>query len=182
MTLPPQLRKLTLSAHVVFSVGWIGALAGFLALSLAGLSSQDPQTVRAAYVASGLITGFVVVPLALASLLSGLVQALATPWGLFRHYWVLFKLLISVTAAVTLLMKAGPIGYIADVAAATTLSSFDLRGLRVSLAVHAVGGLLVLLWVAVLGICKPQGLTRYGWRKQRAQADAGHSTRGGGSG
>ena len=28
----PAFRKLTLTAHVVFSIGWIGAVAAFLAL------------------------------------------------------------------------------------------------------------------------------------------------------
>ena len=169
MTMTPRLRSFALTAHVVFSVGWIGALAGFLALAAAGLTSQDAQTVRAAYVASGLITWFVIVPLALASLLTGIVQALGTQWGLFRHFWVIFKLLIVITATLTLLMKTGPISYIAGVAAETALSSADLRGLRFSLVGHAVGGLLVLLWSATLGLYKPKGMTRYGWRKQHEQ-------------
>jgi len=42
------LRKLTLTAHVVFSIGWIGAVAAFLTLSIAGLTSQSPETVRGA--------------------------------------------------------------------------------------------------------------------------------------
>ena len=162
----PRLRKLGLTAHIVVSIGWIGALAGFLALAVVGLTSQDAQAVRAAYVASDLITWFVIVPLAFASMLTGIVQALGTEWGLFRNYWVLFKLLIIVTATVMLLGKSGPIGYVSGVAAETTLSSADLRGLRFSILGHAVGGLLVLLWAAALGMYKPRGMTRYGWRKR----------------
>ena len=41
---------------------------------------------RGAYLAMDLIGWFVIVPLSLASLLTGLVQALGTTWGLFRHY------------------------------------------------------------------------------------------------
>ncbi len=59
---------------------------------------------RAAYLVMELIGWFVLVPLSLASLLTGLVQALGTKWGLFRHYWVLFKLLITVLATIVLLM------------------------------------------------------------------------------
>lgn len=168
-TMPPRLRKFALATHVISSVGWLGALAGFLALSVAGLTSADAPTVRAAYVASGVITWYVIVPLALASLVSGIVQALGTPWGLFRHYWVLFKLLIVTTATLMLLMKTGSIDYMARAAAETSLSGADLRGLRVSLAGHAVGGMLVLLWAATLGLYKPRGMTRYGWRKQHEQ-------------
>ena len=166
MTMPPRLRKFALTAHVTSSVGSLGAVASFLALAVAGLTSQDAQTVRAAYLALELTAWFVIVPLILASLLTGLVQALGTEWGLFRHYWVLVKFLLTVLTAVVLLLQMEPISYIADVAAEATLSSADLRGLRSSLVVHAAGGLLVLLVATTLAVYKPRGVTPYGARKQ----------------
>ena len=48
MALTPRLRKLALTTHVTASVGWLGAVVAFLALSLTGLTSHDPQTVRGA--------------------------------------------------------------------------------------------------------------------------------------
>ncbi len=36
----PGLRKFARTAHVTSSVGWLGAVAGFLALAAAGLTSQ----------------------------------------------------------------------------------------------------------------------------------------------
>jgi hypothetical protein len=118
-----------------------------------------------------LTTRFVIVPLALASLLTGIVQSLVTPWGLFRHYWVLFKFLLTVVAAIVLLLQPPRISYLAGVAAETTLSSADLRFLRISLLIHAAVGLVVLLVTAGLGVYKPRGMTRYGMRKQRKQGD-----------
>src|SRR5258708_40185952 len=44
----PALRKLTITAHVTFSVGWLGAVAAFLVLSIAGLTSHDAEVVRGA--------------------------------------------------------------------------------------------------------------------------------------
>lgn len=155
-----------LTAHVTSSVGWLGALGGFFVLAVAGLASEDPQTVRAAYPAMDLIARFVIVPLALASVLTGLVQALGTPWGLFRHYWVLIKFVVTVVAALVLLQKLGLISSLADAATATSLSSTDLREDRMSLVIHAGGGLLVLLVPTVLSIFKPRGMTRYGRRNQ----------------
>lgn len=166
MTMTPGIRRLALTAHIVSSVGWIGALAGFLALAIAGLTTEDLQTVQAVYIAMDLTAWFAIVPLALASLLTGIVQALVTPWGLFRHYWVLFKLLIVVIATFMLVMKTGPISSMALAVAGTTFSSGDLLGLRFSILGHAVGGLVVLLWAATLGIYKPRGLTRYGRRRR----------------
>ena len=78
MIMTPSLRKLALTAHVTSSVGWLGAVAAFLALAIAGLTSRDPQMVRAAYLAMELTGWFVIVPLSLASPLTGLVQSLCT--------------------------------------------------------------------------------------------------------
>jgi hypothetical protein len=113
---------------------------------------------------------FVLVPLAFASLLTGLVQSLGTTWGLFRHYWVVFKLLINLFATIVLLMYTQTLGYLADVAAQTTLSSEDLRLLRTpSVVIHAALALLVLLVATVLAVYKPRAMTPYGRRKQQEQ-------------
>ena len=167
MIMTSRLRKLALTAHVTASVGWLGAVGGFLALSVVGLASQDAQTVRAAYIAMESTGWYVLVPLSLASLLTGLVQALGTRWGLFRHYWVLAKLGINVFAMIVLVMYMQTLDYMAGVAAATTVSSGGLRGLRSpSPVLHAGAALLLLLVATTLSVYKPRGMTRYGERKQ----------------
>src|SRR5688572_16728258 len=100
----PGLRKFALTAHVASSVGWLGAVVVFLGLAVVGLTSQDAQTVRGAYLVMEPAAWFVLVPLAFASLLTGIVQSLGTTWGLFRHYWVLAKLLINVVSTIVLLL------------------------------------------------------------------------------
>jgi hypothetical protein len=162
-----RLRKLVLTAHITVSVGWFGAVAAFLALAIAGLTSRDAQMVRTAYAAMELTARFVIVPLAIASLLSGIVQSLGTPWGLFRHYWVLAKLLLTAFATIVLLTKVPLIGSAARRAAEGTSFSADLHAAGIQLAVHATGGLLVLLAITALSVYKPWGLTRYGQRKQQ---------------
>ena len=167
MTMTPRLRKFALAAHITLAVGWIGAVAGYIALDLAAATSRDSQTLRACYLAMGLIAWYVIFPLALASLLSGLVMALGTKWGLFRHYWVLISLLLTIIATVVLLVETQTISYFADKAADPTTSSEDLRALGSTL-VHSVGGTVVLLVILVLNAYKPRGMTRYGWRKQHS--------------
>lgn len=169
MTMTTSVRNLALSAHITCSVGLLGSIAAFLALAIAGLTVEDVQIVRASYPAMAVIARFVIVPLALASLLSGLVQSLGTPWGLFRHYWVVAKLLLTLFATGVLLVKMELIGDAARLAAATTMCCDDLRAAGIQLAVHAAGGLVVLLIPAVLSVYKPPGMTRYGWRKQAAE-------------
>jgi hypothetical protein len=170
MAMTPRLRKLALTAHVTSSVGWLGAVAAFLALAVAGVGSQDPQTVRAAYLTMDLTGWFVLVPLALASLLTGLVQSLGTTWGLFRHYWVLFKLLINVFATIVLVLYMQTLDHFAAVAAETRLSADDLAMLRSpSPVLHAGAAVVLLLAATTLAVYKPRGMTPYGQRKQREQ-------------
>ncbi|WP_030576509.1 hypothetical protein [Streptomyces anulatus] len=166
MTMNPRLRKFALTAHVTSSVGWLGAVVVFLALAVAGLTSQNDQTVRGAYLAMELTGWMVLAPLSLASLLTGIVQALGSSWGLFRHYWVLFKLLITVVATVLLLVHMQVAGHVADVAARAPLAGGDLVGMRVQLLADAAAALLVLIVAVTLSVYKPKGLTRYGWRRQ----------------
>ena len=166
MAMNPRLRKLTLTAHVTSSVGWLGAVVVFVVLAAVGLTGQDPQRVRSAYLAMELTGSFVLVPLSLASLFTGLVQALGTAWGLFRHYWVVIKLLINLVATALLLVHMQVVGHVADAAARATLSSDDLVGMRVQLLADAAAALLVLLVAVTLSVYKPKGLTRYGWRRQ----------------
>jgi len=176
MTMTPGLRKFALTTHVTSSVGWLGAVAGFLVLAVAGLTSQDAQRVRAAYLAMELTAWFVIVPLSLASPLTGVVQSLGTTWGLFRHYWVLAKLLITIPASIVLLLHMQPIGRIAGVAAETTLSSADLGGLRIQLVANAGAALLVLLVATTLSVYKPRGRTRYGPPYADSNGDASGDT------
>ena len=172
-----RLRKLALTAHIIVSVGWFGAVAAFLALAVAGLTSRDAQMVRTAYAAMELTARWVIVPLAVVSLLSGIIQSLGTPWGLFRHYWVLAKLLLTTFATIILLAKMPLIGYAARRAATTTLSGPDLHTAGMQLAIHATGGLLVLLLITALSVYKPWGLTGYGRRKQQERRDEAQRSR-----
>ncbi len=170
--MPPRLRRFALTLHVTFSVGWFGAVAAVLVLAIAGLASPDVQRVRAVYAAVEPITWFAVLPLAFASLLSGIVQALGTAWGLFRHYWVVFKLLLTVFATAVLLMYTQTIDHMAGVAAQAAPSGADLGELGAPLALHAGGGLLVLFMNTVLAVYKPRGRTRYGRRGQHERRAA----------
>ncbi len=169
MIMSPGLRKFALTAHVTASIGWFGAVAAFLALALAGLFSQDAVTVRAAYLVMGLTTWFVIVPFAFISLLSGVVSSLGTRWGLFRYYWVLLKLVITIFATIVLLIHTQPIDLLASVAAKTTVLGASLQSQQLLMVVASSVALLVLLVLTALSVYKPRGMTRYGQLKQYEQ-------------
>lgn len=159
------LRKLLLTTHVVSSVGWLGAIAAFLALAIVGVTSEDAQLVRGVYLAAEPITWFALIPLALASLLTGVVQSLASTWGLFKHYWVVVKLVITVFATAVLLTYTQTVGFYADLAAAPGTTLGELRA--VTFVLHSTVALALLLGATVLAVYKPRGRTRHGWRKQQ---------------
>ena len=172
MTMTPRASKIALTAHVTSSVGWLGAVAAFLALSVAGLTSKNDQVVRAAYFAMELVGWCVIVPLSLASLLTGLVQSLGTSWGLFRHYWIVAKLLITVFASILLLVHMQVASRMANVVAGTTLGAADFHGMRIQLVADAAAAIVVLLVATALSVFKPQGLTPFGRSQQSSPSGA----------
>ncbi|MDQ6674996.1 MAG: DUF2269 domain-containing protein [Chloroflexota bacterium] len=166
MIMTPGVRKFALTVHLACSVGWIGAVVAYLALGVAAATSLDTQTVRAAWIAMDVTGWWVIVPLAVTALLTGLVMSLGTHWGVFRHYWVLISLALTILCTVVLVLHMPTVSAMAKLA--QTVDAADLRALGGDLF-HPAVGLLVLLAITVLNMYKPAGLTRYGWRKQREQ-------------
>jgi len=176
LNLPPAVRKLALAVHLGCSVGWVGAVVAYLALDITVATSEDIAAVRAAWMAMALVVSWAIVPLALASLATGLLMALGTKWGLFRHWWVLISLVLTVLAVVVLLSEADIISRSAAIAAGASTTSAELRALPPTL-VHSIGGLMVLLVVQILNVYKPRGLTPYGWRMQQVERHGVDRTR-----
>jgi len=160
----PRLRKVALTAHVACAVGWLGAAIAYLALLVAALATDDAPLVRAAYLVMAPLTWFGIVPLALAALVTGLVQGLGTRWGVFRHYWVVFKLVLTVVGSIVLLANTRTV---TEMERAALTESPGAAGLHGQL-LHSGGGVLLLLLTTALAVYKPRGMTRYGRRKQRA--------------
>ncbi|MEO5851106.1 MAG: DUF2269 domain-containing protein [Nocardioides sp.] len=163
------MRKLSLVVHVAASVGWIGAAVTSLVLAALPLVSDDPQLVRGSYLSLRVIGWYALVPFGVASLATGLIQALGTTWGLFRHYWVLLKLLMNVLATVVLLLYMQTLDYLAAQARDAPDVTVAAMG-DPSPIVHALGAIAVLLVALVLSVYKPRGLTRRGRRHAAAVA------------
>jgi hypothetical protein len=174
----PAPRRFTFTTHITSSVGWVGAVLAFLALAVIGFTSDDEVKVRGAYLLMAPAAWFVLVPLAHASLLSGIVLSLGTSWGLFRHYWVVMKLGITVFSTVILLIYMGTFRQMAGVAADPVIDLATVR--NASPVVHAVLALALLLAATVLGVYKPFGMTTYGIRRldeqRRLVSSSGEST------
>ncbi|MDP3736326.1 MAG: hypothetical protein Q8R02_02985 [Hyphomonadaceae bacterium] len=160
MTLAPSARRFVIVCHVLASAGWAGAVAVFLVLAIAGLSDGEPLTLRAVYVAMDLATAWIIVPLSFAAPLTGLVLGLGTRWGLFRHYWVAIKLVMTLPSTGFLLMHTGPIGAAASFSAGGSLPQ-EAAALRLQLVVDAGAALAVLVVATCLAVYKPAGVTPF---------------------
>lgn len=153
MSFPPLPKKLVLLLHMVTSVGFIGGAAAFLVLALAGLGG------RPAYADMQLIAWWVALPAAYLSLLVGIVSSLGTPWGLFRYWWVIAKLGLTVIAVVVLQLQMRTIDALAAAEANGVLATMTAG--KTAMVLHASGGLVVLIVLSLLSIIKPRGITRF---------------------
>ena len=173
MTMTPGIRKLVLTAHVVTSVGWLGAAAASLALAVAGFTSPDLQLVRAAYLMMDVTARFVLLPLSVASLVTGTIQSLGTRWGLFRHYWIVTKLVINLLGTIVMVLYLQSLHDLASVARGLTSMDGDLDLLRTpAVTLRASVALGHLLVATALSIYKPHRLTRLGRRRLRSSSMA----------
>jgi hypothetical protein len=100
-------RRALLTLHIALSVGWLGGSVVMLTFAIAARAGSAREHATRAYWAMHLIADSLLVPLSIAVLVTGVVVALTTPWGLLRHRWVIVKL-IATCAAVTLSLSALP--------------------------------------------------------------------------
>ena len=160
-------RRLVLVVHITSSVGWIGAVATSLALAVVAVATDDIVATRAVYIVLEPMGRYVLMPLAVASFASGVLQSVGTRWGLFWHYWVIVKLLINVVSAAVLFTYLETLAMLATVARASPAT--DAAVLQdPSPVLHSAGALVLLLGATVLSVYKPRGMTRYGQRQAHA--------------
>ena len=165
MILRPIARKSLLALHIGVSVGWMGAAAAYVALNVPALTANDEQSVRAAYLMMPVVADYALMPLAIATVITGIALALGTRWGLLQHYWVTVSLAMTLFAAAILVLHLPAVD---DLAARAADPERDVMALGGDLF-HSVGGLVVLSVPLTLNVVKPRGLTRRGWRMQQSR-------------
>jgi hypothetical protein len=152
---------LVLLIHITCSISWIGGVVAYLVIGLSVLTTSDELTVRSGWVAMELIGWYALVPLALATVVTGLVLSVVTRWGLLRHYWVLISLLFTLLSTVVLILHMPDVSSTTAIARSGTPADIAHLG---SDLMHPSVGLVILLFVAVLNTYKPRGMTRLGQR------------------
>ena len=159
--LNPTPRRALLTAHIVFSVGWIGAVATFLALNIVALTTARDEIARSMYIAMNVAGLYVIVPASLLTVATGIVQGLGTQWGLWRHRWVATKLVLGILATFALLLHQFTA---VRTAAHHAELGTDAHAIGIQLVADASLATVLLIVATILSVFKPWGLTHYGQR------------------
>ncbi len=156
--LPRRVRVAVLTVHVVTSVGWLGLLGSLVALEVLCLATVDPAGQAWIDAAMAALAVWVLTPVVFSAVVSGLVLALSTPWGLVQHWWVLAKCAIAITLTATgvALMLPGPRQIVLGDVEATHLQTLVVRS----------AALMLLLVATSISVVKPWGKTPHGRRAQ----------------
>ncbi|MEU9865140.1 DUF2269 domain-containing protein [Streptomyces sp. NPDC047971] len=154
-------RRALLVLHVAVSVAWLGLSVGLLALGITAWTTGDHSLTEASYRAMKVFADWLLAPVALVTLVSGLVLSLGTPWGLARHRWVWIKFWITMATAAATVFVLRP--EIEQAAAA---------GVRdISLVAAPTVSTTAYLFMTAVSVLKPWGLTGRG-RRLRARASS----------
>ncbi|WP_067480681.1 DUF2269 family protein [Actinomadura hibisca] len=157
----PRTRKANVVLHVIVSITWLGLDVGLLTLTVTALTTGDPATLRAALVAMRIFGDVLLIPAALLTLASGLVLSLGTHWGVTRHYWVLAKVVLTLTALTLTVFALRPeLHHAAEAALAATPVTPSAQMLF-----PPVVSLTMYVSMTVLSVCRPWGRTP--WARRR---------------
>ncbi|HCA87796.1 MAG TPA: DUF2269 domain-containing protein [Streptomyces sp.] len=161
MQLSRPVRRAVLVTHVSVSVGWLGLTAGLLVLGITAAGTGSTATAEAAYRSMKIFGDWLIAPVILLSLVSGLLLALGTPWGLARHRWVLTKFWLTLAATVASILSLR--SHI-DHAAAAVTSGRPAGSATLDLVIAPSVALATYVFVTAVSVLKPWGLTRRGHR------------------
>lgn len=151
-TLPRSWQNALVSLHVAASVSVLGADLVLLLLGSASLAGAEPITI---YPPARLVAVWLVAPLALLTLATGLALGLLTQWGIFTYWWVTIKLtIVLVLSAAVLLVLVPVLGATAESVTAPALDALTTAQRLPLVAAPAVASTLLVV-ALVLAIFKP---------------------------
>ncbi|OEJ26060.1 DUF2269 domain-containing protein [Streptomyces agglomeratus] len=163
--LPRPARRALLVTHLAASVGWLGLTVGLTALGITAWTTDSPAMTRSAYTAMKVFGDWLVTPVALLSLGTGLALSLGTPWGLARYRWVWVKFWLTLVTGAATVFALRP-----GISAAAALGVPDS-----SLVAAPVVASSAYLFMTAISVLKPWGLTRRG-RRSRAVSSSSRKT------
>jgi len=86
-----QQKNWLVSLHVISGSLWFGVAIAMLAMTIANLQTTNGDELYAINAMVKLLDDFVVIPMAIASALTGTLLCWLTVWGFTKFYWVISK-------------------------------------------------------------------------------------------
>ena len=169
--LPARWRKLLLTVHIATTVSVLGTDLVLLALGIASMNGSDQQTI---YPAAHLVGAWLVAPLAVLSLGTGVLLAVLTGWGLLRYWWVTIKLTLTTVLTGVVLFVLVPRLDTASDSVNGPSPDFLTSSERLPLVAAPAIASTLLLFMITLAIFKP------GWRlRSRTSSEVAPAASGG---
>ena len=149
------------SAHVISGATWFGTAICMIAISLSNSNTTNGDTLYAINSILKTLDDFIIIPTAIASLLTGALLSWLTIWGFFKHYWVIAKWFGTVTLITVGTLWLGPwVNTITSIsetekiqALANPLYTFDAKAALIGGAIQTLS----LMFIIAISILKPWG-------------------------
>ncbi|MDL5158607.1 hypothetical protein [Actinomycetospora termitidis] len=166
-------RQFLVFLHVVVSLGWMGAGAANVVLSMTAWLTDDPVVARVCYQMTWSMEEYLIIPGAFSALGTGVLLSLLTPWGLAKYWWVLVKLVLTVGIIVYSTLYIG-VWSIESIEATTAGSPVSPVATHLALGpLPSLAAFLLMTWASV---AKPWGKTPW-FRRTSVSRGAGRRTR-----
>lgn len=149
------------SAHVISGAIWFGTAICMVAISLSNTHTNEGNSLFAINSILKTLDDFIIIPSATASLLTGALLSWLTIWGFFKHYWVTFKWIATVSLITFGTLWLGPwvntITSISEMektkALANPLYSFDAKAALIGGVIQTIS----IAFIIAVSILKPWG-------------------------
>jgi multisubunit Na+/H+ antiporter MnhB subunit len=156
-----QQKNWLISAHVAFAGIWLGTALSMILMAFSNQKTQNGDELYAINSVIKLLDDFVVIPAAIASLLTGAVLCWLTVWGFVKFYWVIVKWVATLLLITFGTFWLGPwtnsMTAISDTERIKALTNplflFDIRGVIIGGSIQ----ILCLLAIIAISFIKPWG-------------------------
>ncbi|MBW4490993.1 MAG: hypothetical protein KME12_24790 [Trichocoleus desertorum ATA4-8-CV12] len=164
-------RGLLVSAHLVAGTLWFATSLCMVFITSNNLKTQNGDALYAINSMVKLVDEFVLIPAAIASVITGTLLCKLTTWGFFKYHWVSVKWIATTSLIIFGTFWIGPwtnaMTAISDTerikSFANPLFMFNLKGVIIGGAIQAS----CLLAIIVISIIKPWGRRQYGSKRRQ---------------
>jgi hypothetical protein len=101
-------QKWLKSFHLLFAAVWLTCGSVMLSFTLVARSLNNGDQLYMLNYLTDFIDMKILVPAAMLTLFSGLLYGIFTKWGFFKHRWLVFKWIVTVSIIVTGTIFTGP--------------------------------------------------------------------------